>query len=282
MVEKIGHIKNPLTVIAIFAAIAEISGTSVLPFISNENQSLYIWFLMIFPMFLVSAFFITLNINHRALYAPSDYKDERNFVNPYGNATPDEQGEKLREEVEELEAETSDSQSQSANTSQNDRAKKFGNYVSANEIYRLKHRQMMADITLAEKLAINKLSKELGIDFKTNARLEIPSMRVAAIYDGLGVGKGEVHAVEVKLFRNNHAPSRLAKILEQSEIISENFKGFDPQEFTLHIFAVIDADEVDPNSVRDSITELAKRHKVRIKVHVTTLNDLQNEYQYNT
>ena len=42
MVEKIGHIKNPLTVIAIFAAIAEISGTTVLPFIESENQGIYI------------------------------------------------------------------------------------------------------------------------------------------------------------------------------------------------------------------------------------------------
>lgn len=57
MVEKIGHIKNPLTVIAIFAGIAEISGTIVLPFISEENQATYIWFLMSFPFFLVLVFF---------------------------------------------------------------------------------------------------------------------------------------------------------------------------------------------------------------------------------
>jgi len=80
LVEKIGHIKNPLTVIAIFAGIAEISGTTVLPFIEPENQSIYIWFLMIFPFFLVGIFFITLNFNRRALYAPSDYKDEKHFI----------------------------------------------------------------------------------------------------------------------------------------------------------------------------------------------------------
>ncbi len=38
MVEKIGHIKNPLTVIAIFAALAEVSGTVVLPFLDKETQ----------------------------------------------------------------------------------------------------------------------------------------------------------------------------------------------------------------------------------------------------
>lgn len=51
--EKIGVVKNPLSVIAIFAGIAEISGTAILPFISSENQSAYIWFLMSFPFALI-------------------------------------------------------------------------------------------------------------------------------------------------------------------------------------------------------------------------------------
>lgn len=80
LIEKTGHIKNPLTVIAMFAAIAEISGATVLPFVIPENQSIYIWFLMLFPFFLVGIFFITLNFNRDALYAPSDYKDEKNFI----------------------------------------------------------------------------------------------------------------------------------------------------------------------------------------------------------
>ncbi len=50
MVEKITHVKNPLTVIAMFAGIAEISGTIVLPFIDVANQAIYIWFLMLFPV----------------------------------------------------------------------------------------------------------------------------------------------------------------------------------------------------------------------------------------
>jgi len=58
---KTGIVKNPLSVIAIFAGVAEISGTSVLPFISEENQRLYIWFLMSFPFTLVLLFFSTVD-----------------------------------------------------------------------------------------------------------------------------------------------------------------------------------------------------------------------------
>jgi hypothetical protein len=74
-----GIVKNPLSVIAIFAGVAEISGTGILPFIAPDNQELYIWFLMLFPFTLVLLFFSTLNWNHKALYAPSDYKSDESF-----------------------------------------------------------------------------------------------------------------------------------------------------------------------------------------------------------
>ena len=80
MTEKVGLIKNPLTIIAIFAGIAEVSGTIVLPFISATNQELFIYFLICFPSILVILFFITLNFNNKVLYAPSDYKDETNYI----------------------------------------------------------------------------------------------------------------------------------------------------------------------------------------------------------
>ncbi|MFA6918203.1 MAG: hypothetical protein WC285_05255 [Candidatus Gracilibacteria bacterium] len=83
MLEKFGTIKNPLTIIAIFAGIAEISGTFVLPFIDIINQNIFIWFLIIFPSSLVAIFFATLNFNHKVLYSPSDYKDEGNFVKTF-------------------------------------------------------------------------------------------------------------------------------------------------------------------------------------------------------
>ncbi|WP_024692652.1 hypothetical protein [Pseudomonas syringae] len=77
---KSGVVKNPLSVIAIFAGITEVSGAGILPFITPENQNLYIWFLMVFPFLLVALFFATLNWNHKALYAPSDYTSDASFL----------------------------------------------------------------------------------------------------------------------------------------------------------------------------------------------------------
>jgi len=78
--KNFGHIKNPLTVVAIFAGVAEVSGTAILPFISPANQSTYLWFLMIFPTLLVAIFFLTLNFNHKVLYAPSDFREDQAFL----------------------------------------------------------------------------------------------------------------------------------------------------------------------------------------------------------
>lgn len=79
-------IKNPLTIIAIFAGIVEVGSTTVLPFLQPDVQFVYVWFLMVFPTTLVVAFFATLNLNHKVLYAPSDYQDDSSFERLATNA----------------------------------------------------------------------------------------------------------------------------------------------------------------------------------------------------
>jgi len=79
MTEKIGYIKNPLTIIAIFAGLAEVGGTIVLPLLQEKTQAVYVWFLMVFPTFLVGVFFLVLYNKHHVLYAPSDYRDDSTF-----------------------------------------------------------------------------------------------------------------------------------------------------------------------------------------------------------
>ena len=79
MIEKIRTVTNPLTIIAIFAGLAEVSGSAVLPFLNPSAQDRYIYFLMIFPVLLITFFFLILWNKHAVLYAPGDYRDETNF-----------------------------------------------------------------------------------------------------------------------------------------------------------------------------------------------------------
>lgn len=92
----INHIKNPLTIIGIFAGIVEISANIVLPMLDPTQQDSYLWFLMFFPAALVVLFFITLNFNPVVLYAPSDYNNDDSYIkanakmigNQIQNSTP--------------------------------------------------------------------------------------------------------------------------------------------------------------------------------------------------
>jgi hypothetical protein len=71
---------NPVRIIALFAALSEASAATALPFLHEDNQTIYVWFLVAFPCTLTLMFFLTLNFNYKALYAPSDFSNEKNFI----------------------------------------------------------------------------------------------------------------------------------------------------------------------------------------------------------
>lgn len=80
MIQSMKPVGNPLTVIAIFAALAEVAGTVVLAVVPPEIQGIFVWFVMLFPSLIVVLFFLTLNFKHTALYAPSDFRDDETFL----------------------------------------------------------------------------------------------------------------------------------------------------------------------------------------------------------
>lgn len=71
---------NPLSVIALFTAMVEASALASLPFLDDNSQTIYIWFLVGFPTFLAALFFATLNFNYKALYSPSDFETSADFL----------------------------------------------------------------------------------------------------------------------------------------------------------------------------------------------------------
>ncbi|WP_423171220.1 hypothetical protein [Stenotrophomonas maltophilia] len=97
MALKHGWVRNPLSVIAIFAGVAELSGAAVLPRLTGEVQVVFMFFVMFFPCALVGLFFYVLWFKAKVLYAPGDYKNDETFERLHGprvysangeNATP--------------------------------------------------------------------------------------------------------------------------------------------------------------------------------------------------
>ncbi len=77
------HLLNPISVIALFAALCEASATTVLPYLDNNNRQIYIWFLIAFPSALVVMFFLTLNLNSKVLYGPKSSPEQKVPLLPF-------------------------------------------------------------------------------------------------------------------------------------------------------------------------------------------------------
>ncbi|MBW7988468.1 MAG: hypothetical protein FVQ84_00370 [Planctomycetes bacterium] len=80
MIEKIKHIRNPLTIVAVFVAIAEIVGTVSLTTLNERHHIVIVWFLVLFPTLLVVLFFFTLWHKPWVLIFPSDFKEGKDYL----------------------------------------------------------------------------------------------------------------------------------------------------------------------------------------------------------
>ncbi len=73
-------VSNPLTIIAIFASLAESLATGALIYLPSDIQNIFVYFVMIFPLTIVLLFFYILYFKNTVLYAPSDYENESNYL----------------------------------------------------------------------------------------------------------------------------------------------------------------------------------------------------------
>lgn len=84
-----GLSKNPLGIIALFISLIYGFACLVLGFSSNNLESsekiLLIYFLIGFPILILGTFIFLVVKHHKKLYAPSDYKDEKNFFKGFEN-----------------------------------------------------------------------------------------------------------------------------------------------------------------------------------------------------
>ncbi|EJK2108285.1 GntR family transcriptional regulator [Vibrio cholerae] len=73
-------VSNPLTIIAIFAGLAETLATVALIRLPSEIQAIFVYFVMAFPTCIVLLFFWILYHRNVVLYAPSDYQNQDHYL----------------------------------------------------------------------------------------------------------------------------------------------------------------------------------------------------------
>ncbi|WP_454685520.1 hypothetical protein [Agrobacterium leguminum] len=283
MIDKVGHIKNPLTVIAMFAALAEVSGTAVLPFVGEEAQLFYVKFLSLFPCLIVALFFYTLWKHPRNLYAPSDYSNENNFVSALGFLV----AKKTEQEIVEAGAlfegsvtltadatvepatdltvrgETADG-STSTTESVEEQPLKLGKDVdeardSDRRTWVLYHRQLLDRVTDATNWVIRELTFENHTTFVRNVS---PSGQPSIVFDAVGNDNGFTIVVEVKYASNARFDTAVfSKSMEDARAYYATLPEEKRKKFGL-ILAVVAGEELS----LDDIENLRKRLRSRVEL----------------
>lgn len=106
-----GLTRNPLGIIALFVSLIYGFACLVLSTSLNNLEGLVerlplIWFIIVFPCLILLIFTFLVIYHHKKLYAPGDYKDEKNFVNAFiGNKEISSDLENLNLELNTLKAE---------------------------------------------------------------------------------------------------------------------------------------------------------------------------------
>ncbi|OLF55218.1 hypothetical protein BTN82_09500 [Pseudomonas chlororaphis] len=90
----------------------------------------------------------------------------------------------------------------------------------------------------------------------------------------------EAHALEVKIFKSDFIDiKRFIPALKSFEEIADTFKD-SSKSFTIHLMLVLDSLPLDENKLRTDLRHLADLYDIKVKVYISTLNDLMNEFQY--
>lgn len=272
MIEKIGHVKNPLTVIAIFAALAEVSGTVVLPFLDKDTQHLYVWFLMAFPILLVMVFFLVLYNKHHVLYAPTDFKDDKTFKELFENAPSTAKVEKINSERDEPAQDlppTTESTAPATDSS--------GPTISATDTLR---RSFQGNGLLAEELVIAKLEKDLGLKFERNLSVK---GNAKLVFDGVATKQNRAVFAEVRFTRQGMWPTQIVTDYLESvgrfiETLPEELR--DQIEFVFAIATDTD-DETNLRQIEKTVEKIrsaSKNYTFRTAVRFFKMQDLEREF----
>lgn len=260
MIESIKKISNPLTIIAIFAGLAEISGTLILPFLRESSQDLYVWFLMGFPTLLIVLFFITLNFNHKVLYAPSDFRDEDNFVKLFGKPTAEDRLSKLSSEIE-----TDEKLQQLAPGVENKLDLRYRDVIRRNSA---------STHYLAEELVITKLSQEFD---EVEREVMLRSGRSQFLFDAVAKKNKKVYAIEVKYLRDGQALRNVRHSLVKIEKTFKELPAETVEPMTVLLAIATDLVGEDLSAFTKEIEALTGSTKIPYEIRVFNLASLEAE-----
>jgi len=251
--------RNPLGIIALFIVLVYGIAGLVLS-ISGANLQAHerlplIWFLVIFPIIVLAVFYRLVTHHHVKLYAPQDFPDKEGF---FRALSPNEQKQKLDEEVQDVESE-------------------LGNEGSDKTLATQKQKSLTrTNIVLAEDLALREIENEFGgqVYRQVTIAQQFP-------VDGVFNYKGKRFIVEVKYVRRSLMPLRrtLSKMGERFRAMLHSII-FPPSSF---ILAVVAEDLLEESRLSETqqMGKLLGSLDLPIQLRIYDFNALKQKYGIN-
>lgn len=256
--------RNPLGIIALFIVLvygiaALILGVSSANLQPNEKLPI-IWFLVVFPIIVLFAFYRLVAHHHVKLYAPLDYQDKEGF---FRALTPYEQRKRLEEEIENIEdeskveVETQVSSDKKATMEVEDSVLKT---ISTRHSY-----------VLAEELAFRQIENDFGVSIHR----QVAVGRDYGI-DGIFLRNGKPIAIEIKYVRQPMHLRYIAK--REAERFSKIIESMNPKPSFIFVIMVdgISSDAVKRETER--MKNIFTEQKLPVEIVVYDFIEMKKKY----
>ncbi|NUU43066.1 hypothetical protein [Tardiphaga robiniae] len=195
--QSFGWIRNPLSIVALFISLiygmsALLFGTSVAR-LSPGNQSVMVWFIVIFPFAVLGVFAWLVAKHHQKLYGPSDYRSEDVFASTFQPATAKEIARKLEADVKTQHEEAAEG---------SEIAGREGAVIKPGPLQFKIKSEAIRSAYILENLALQRLEREIKAPLLRNVKLA-----EGQVVDGIWERGASLTIIEVKVLRRGRSPS---------------------------------------------------------------------------
>ena len=267
--------KNPLGIIALFISL--IYGMSALLLgatigtLSEMNQTILVWFVVIFPVAVLIAFLWLVARHHRKLYSPADFRSDEGFLTE--PADPQSLGARLALEVDEISNEVEASAQGGGDST--------GKPVISSPSPTDGRAAAVTSVYVAESLAFRQLEREFPGQVRQHVRINAGDGKTIQV-DGV-IETGDLnYIVEVKFFTNKTDYRR--RIREAIVQITNAYifhEGFLPHRTKAILIVIID-DDVDGGVIAGCVEHARGDATIDVSYRIYKASDLLSQYGFTT
>lgn len=262
--------KNPLGIIALFISLIYgfaclVLSTSIKNLDSESERLPLIWFIILFPLIILAAFLYLVINHHKKLYAPSDFRDESNFIE---TTNDNRQKERIQEEVDTI---IEDEKDKKVDGSED----KNGNNSEVKIKENLKEQYL-----LAEDLALRAYELEKNISINRHSSYVSRDQKIFE-FDGIGTSKSQnVYMIEVKYltlkYLSTSVKNRIESFLKE---INDNYENLRISNLIPVVIVVCKQSEID--EIEKSLQNISNSFKHRAEIKVYEMKKLKEKFGLN-